>query len=89
MGAVAGQALGPRRELQDGAADHSVQSAISESYLPIGEFRRQILAARFPLETPHLVNVGEVCREIQTDTGLDWQHAMVLDTEFLVQRAHP
>lgn len=65
LGTVAGEALWPRRELQDRAPDHSIQSAIAENYHSIGEFRFQILAARFPLAAtdlrPHRGALGFGC----------------------------
>src|ERR1019366_2443795 len=33
--------------------------------------------------------VGEVSREFEADGGVDWLHAMVLNTQLLVQGAHP
>src|ERR1017187_9457200 len=34
-------------------------------------------------------DVGEVSREFEADGGVDWLHAMVLNTQLLVQGAHP
>ena len=76
-------------ELQQGAAHHAVQPAVTENDAIIGDLRRQIPAPGLPLSAADLEDIRVVGLEVPGQRRLHRLQPIVLDLQLLITGALP